>query len=176
MYDYQDILLKCLQELSCFQTFYKLILSIIVFFFFKYSQVCFYLFWLCNQSLLIFRLRITQLEAELARRDQEFSAQEFQLHQLQRELEAKLSQINKLQDAIGYTNGLVHSPPPASFPHLHRRFSVINQGPSRFHRVAVEVHRRLKAKEGVSAEPTSENFCQEVNAAQVSKAVPKDSQ
>lgn len=125
---------------------------------------------------MIFRLRITQLEAELARRDQEFTAQKFHLLQLQRELEAKLSQINKLQDAIGYTNGPGHSPPPASLLHLHRRFSVINQGSRRFQRVAVEVHRRLRAKEGVSAEPTSENFCQEVKAAHVSKAVPKDSQ
>lgn len=127
-------------------------------------------------SFLIVRLRISQLEAELARRDQEFRAQESQLYQLQRELEAKLSQIDKLQDAIGYTNGTGHSPPSASFPHHYRRFSVINQGPSRFHRVAVEVHRRLKAKEGVSAEPTSENFCQEVMVAHVSKAVHKDSQ
>ncbi|CAF92367.1 unnamed protein product, partial [Tetraodon nigroviridis] len=124
----------------------------------------------------VLRLRITHLEAELARRDEEFRAQESQLHQLQRELEAKLCQINKLQDAIGYTNGLGHSPPPAGHPRLHRRFSVINQGPSRFQRVAVEVHRRLKAKEGVSAEPTPENFCQEVKAAHVSKAVPKDPQ
>lgn len=165
---------KCLQKLSCcFQISYKLISSIIVFFF---TFTSLFLVWLWNQSFLIFRLRITQLETELARRDQEFRAQEFQLHQLQRELEAKLSQINKLQDAIGYTNGLGHSPPPVSLPHFHPRFSVINQGPSRFQRVAVEVHRRLKAKEGVSAEPTSENFCQEVKAAHVSKAVPKDSQ
>lgn len=125
---------------------------------------------------MIFRLRITQLEAELLRRDQDFGAQESRLHQLQSELEAKLSQINKLQDALGYTNGLGHSPPPARIPHLHRHVSVINQGPSRFQRVAVEVHRRLKAKEGVSAEPTSENFCQEAKAAHVSNAVPKDSQ
>lgn len=129
------------------------------------------------EPILIFRLRITHLEAALARRDQEFRAQELQLHYLQRELEAKISQIDKLQDAIGYTNSLGRSP-PALCHNSQRRFSVINQGPSRFHRVAVEVHRRLKAKEGVSAEPTSENFCGGLRAAQISnaKAVRKDSQ
>uniref|UniRef100_A0A672ZWB5 cGMP-dependent protein kinase n=1 Tax=Sphaeramia orbicularis TaxID=375764 RepID=A0A672ZWB5_9TELE len=79
------------------------------------------------------------LEAELERRDQEFRAQELQLQHLQRELDAKISQIDKLQDAIGY--------------------NVYTDGPSRFHKVAVEVHRRLKAKEGVSAEPTSDHYC-----------------
>lgn len=44
MYDYQDILLKCLQELSCFQTFYKLILSIIVFFFLNIHKSVFIYF------------------------------------------------------------------------------------------------------------------------------------
>lgn len=130
-----------------------------------------------TEPILIFRLRITHLETELAHRDQEFQAQELQLHHLQRELEAKISQIDKLQDAIGYTNGLGCSP-PALCHHSHHCFSVINQGPSRFHRVAVEVHRRLKAKEGVSAEPTSENFCGGLRAAHISitKAVRKDSQ
>lgn len=171
-----EYIIKTFRKLSCwFQSSYKLI-SLYTIFSLLFFTFFHYLVWLCNQSFLIFRLRITQLEAELARRDQEFRAQEFQLHHLQRELEAKLCQINKLQDAIGYTNGLGHSPTPGSFPHLHRLFSVINQGPSRFHRVAVEVHRRLKAKEGVSAEPTSENFCPEVKAAHISKAVPKDSQ
>uniref|UniRef100_A0A668AIT6 cGMP-dependent protein kinase n=1 Tax=Myripristis murdjan TaxID=586833 RepID=A0A668AIT6_9TELE len=103
-------------------------------------------------------LRIAHLEEELARRNQEFRAQELQLQHLQRELEVKISQIDKLQDAIGYNNNLGRSP-PAPGHHSHRLLSVINQGPSRFHRVAVEVHRRLKAKEGVSAEPTSDNFC-----------------
>lgn len=125
---------------------------------------------------LIFRLRISQLEAALAHKEQEFGAQEYQLYQLQKELEAKISQIDKLQDAIGYTNGPGHSPPHPRLPHHYRRFSVINQGPSHFHRVAVEVHRRLKAKEGVSAEPTSENFCQEVKLVHTSKAVHKDSE
>ena len=103
------------------------------------------------------RLRIAHLEEELARRDQEFRAQELQLLNLQRELEAKVSQIDKLKDAIGYNN--LGRPPPAPLRHSRRLLSVINQGPTRFHRVAVEVHRRLKAKEGVSAEPTSGHFC-----------------
>ncbi|XP_035610074.1 cGMP-dependent protein kinase 2-like isoform X2 [Oncorhynchus keta] len=101
------------------------------------------------------RLRIAHLEEELAQRDQDLKSQELQLQSLQRELEAKVSQIEKLQDAIGY-NSLGRSP---LIPNCHRLLSVINQGPTRFHRVAVEVHRRLKAKEGVSAEPTSGHFC-----------------
>uniref|UniRef100_A0A3Q3LDR0 cGMP-dependent protein kinase n=1 Tax=Mastacembelus armatus TaxID=205130 RepID=A0A3Q3LDR0_9TELE len=130
-----------------------------------------------NEPILIFRLRITHLELELARRDQEFHAQELQLQHLQRELEAKLSQVGKLQDAIGYNNRMGHSQ-PAMCHHNQHRFSVINQGPSRFQRVAVEVHRRLKAKEGVSAEPTSENFCGGFRAAHISitKPVHKDMQ
>ncbi|CAJ1057631.1 cGMP-dependent protein kinase 2 [Xyrichtys novacula] len=104
------------------------------------------------------RMRITHLETELALKDQEFRAQEIQLHNLQRELDAKISQIDKLQDAIGYNSNLCCSS-PAVCRHSCRCFSVINQGSNRFHKVAVEVHRRLKAKEGVSAEPTSDNFC-----------------
>ncbi|XP_016356006.1 cGMP-dependent protein kinase 2 [Sinocyclocheilus anshuiensis] len=103
------------------------------------------------------KMRITHLEEELARRDQELRAKEKRLQSLQRELEAKMSQIDKLQDAIGY-NSLGRSP-PAPLRHSRRLLSVINQGSTRFHRVAVEVHRRLKAKEGVSAEPTSRHFC-----------------
>ncbi|XP_056290833.1 cGMP-dependent protein kinase 2 isoform X2 [Pseudoliparis swirei] len=118
----------------------------------------------------VLRLRITHLEAELAHRDLEFRAQELQIQHLHVELEAKTSQIDKLQDAIGYNTGLGHH-------RGNRRHSVINQGPSRFHRVAVEVHRRLKAKEGVSAEPTSENFCGGFRAAHRStaKSIHKDS-
>ncbi|XP_033998061.1 cGMP-dependent protein kinase 2 [Trematomus bernacchii] len=125
----------------------------------------------------ILRLRITQLEEELARRDQEFRAQELQLQYLQSELEAKVSQVDKLQDAIGYNSSLGCSPQPRR-PRRPPRFSVINQAPSRFHRVAVEVHRRLRAKEGVSAEPTSENFCGGFRAAHTPtvKSVRKDSQ
>ncbi|XP_029962271.1 cGMP-dependent protein kinase 2 [Salarias fasciatus] len=103
----------------------------------------------------VLSLRVAQLEAELTRRDLESEAQQLQIQQLQKELATKISQIDKLQDAIGYNAKLGCSSPGASA----RRFSAIDQGPSRFHRVAVEVHRRLKAKEGVSAEPTSENFC-----------------
>ncbi|XP_047458880.1 cGMP-dependent protein kinase 2 [Mugil cephalus] len=117
----------------------------------------------------IVRLQIIHLEAELARRDHELRAQEVQLQHLQKELEAKISQIDKLQDAIGYNNALGLSP-PALRCHRCRHFSAINQGPSRFHRVAVEVHRRLKAKEGVSAEPTSENFCSGFKASETSIA------
>ncbi|XP_066535037.1 cGMP-dependent protein kinase 2 isoform X2 [Hoplias malabaricus] len=111
--------------------------------------------------------RITRLEEDLAQRDLELQAQELQLQTLQRELEAKMSQIEKLQDAIGY-NGLGRSP-PALARHSHKLLSVINQGPTRFHRVAVEVHRRLKAKEGVSAEPTSGHFCAGYRAQHTSK-------
>ncbi|KAM4591087.1 cGMP-dependent protein kinase 2 isoform 6-T6 [Odontesthes bonariensis] len=106
----------------------------------------------------ILRLRIVHLETELACRNQEFHAQKLKLQHLEKELEAKVSQVEKLQDAICYNKSLGH-PSPALCHHNCRQFSVINQGPSRFHRVAVEVHRRVKAKEGVSAEPTSENFC-----------------
>ncbi|KTF93544.1 hypothetical protein cypCar_00011705 [Cyprinus carpio] len=105
------------------------------------------------------KMRIAHLEEELARRDQELCAQEKRLQSLQRELETKVSQIDKLQDAIGY-NSLRRSP-PAPLRHSRRLLSVINQGSTRFHRVAVEVHRRLKAKEGVSAEPTSRHFCRD---------------
>uniref|UniRef100_A0A672MY11 cGMP-dependent protein kinase n=1 Tax=Sinocyclocheilus grahami TaxID=75366 RepID=A0A672MY11_SINGR len=87
------------------------------------------------------KMRIAHLEEELAWMDQELRTQEKCLQSLQRELEAKVSQIDKLQDAIGY-NSLGRSPP----------------APLR-HSLAVEVHRRLKAKEGVSAEPTSRHFC-----------------
>uniref|UniRef100_A0A3P8UHV6 cGMP-dependent protein kinase n=1 Tax=Cynoglossus semilaevis TaxID=244447 RepID=A0A3P8UHV6_CYNSE len=104
------------------------------------------------------RLRIANLEAALAQRDQEFRAQTHRLQQLQKELEAKVLQIDKLEDAIGYNNTILGRSPPMRCHRSNDFFSVINQGSGRFHQVAVEVHRRLKAKEGVSAEPTSENF------------------
>ncbi|XP_076831412.1 cGMP-dependent protein kinase 2 isoform X2 [Brachyhypopomus gauderio] len=122
------------------------------------------------------KLRITRLEEELALRDQELRAQEQQLQRLQRELVAKVSQIDKLQDAIGY-NSLGRSPRGLA-RHSRRLLSVINQGSTRFHRVAVEVHRRLRAKEGVSAEPTSGRFCdsRKVHPTSVERAhVRKDS-
>ncbi|KAF7219758.1 cGMP-dependent protein kinase 2 [Nothobranchius furzeri] len=124
----------------------------------------------------ILRVRIIHLEAELAHRDQELHAQELQLQHLQKELEAKVSQIEKLQDAICYNKDMV--PSPSALRHLSCHcLSVINQGPSRFHRAALEVHRRLKAKEGVSAEPTSENFCGGLRTSEMSftKALRKDS-
>uniref|UniRef100_A0A4W4ED88 Cyclic nucleotide-binding domain-containing protein n=1 Tax=Electrophorus electricus TaxID=8005 RepID=A0A4W4ED88_ELEEL len=109
------------------------------------------------------------LEEELTRRDQEIRAQEQQLQRLQREVAKKVSQIDKLQDAIGY-NSLGRSPPTLA-RHSRRLLSVINQGSTRFHRVAVEVHRRLKAKEGVSAEPTSGHFCDSRKAHPMSKLI-----
>ncbi|CAG6018214.1 unnamed protein product [Menidia menidia] len=81
------------------------------------------------------------METELAHRNQEFHAQGLKLQHLQKELDAKVAQVEKLQDAIHYNESL------GRFHH----FSVINQAPAQF-------HRRLKAKEGVSAEPTSEHF------------------
>ncbi|RXN24782.1 cGMP-dependent kinase 2-like protein [Labeo rohita] len=121
------------------------------------------------------KIRIAHLEGELARRDQELRAQEKRLQSLQRELEAKVSQIDKLQDAIGYNN--LGRSPPATLRHSRRLLSVINQGSTRFHRVAVEVHRRLKAKEGVSAEPTSRHFCHDHRVHHISteRRIRKDS-
>lgn len=119
-------------------------------------------------------MKIAQLEEEQVQRDRQLRAQELQLQHLEKELEAKMSQIDKLQDAIGYNN-LSCSPPAMHLRHL----SVINQRPPRrFSRVAAEVHRRLKAKEGVSAEPTSEKFFGGLRAANVSTAalVHKDPQ
>ncbi|XP_061692156.1 cGMP-dependent protein kinase 2 isoform X4 [Syngnathoides biaculeatus] len=122
----------------------------------------------------ILRMRLEYLELELAQRDHVLEAQELHLQHLQRELDAKVSQIDKLQDAIGYNNSLGCGPPEL----CHRCFSVINQCPSRFHKVAVEVHQRLKAKEGVSAEPTSENFCGGLRPIHISivKPIRKDSE
>uniref|UniRef100_A0A8C7X1N1 cGMP-dependent protein kinase n=1 Tax=Oryzias sinensis TaxID=183150 RepID=A0A8C7X1N1_9TELE len=116
----------------------------------------------------ILRVRITHLETELARRNQEFQTQELQLQRLQKELETKVSQIEKLQDAIHSHQTLGLSPTPLC-QHSCRRFSAINQG--RFHKVAVEVHRRLRAKEGVSAEPPSaDNFLWRYRPSSVSTA------
>ncbi|CAN9500130.1 unnamed protein product [Ophioblennius macclurei] len=124
----------------------------------------------------ILSLRVTQLEAELVRRDQEFEAQKLQIQHLQKELATKISQIDKLQDAIGYNTKLGCSS-PALYGLTTPCFSAIDEGRSRFHRVAVEVHRRLKAKEGVSAEPTSENFCGGFRTSTISigKAIRKNS-
>ncbi|XP_041123826.1 cGMP-dependent protein kinase 2 isoform X4 [Polyodon spathula] len=92
--------------------------------------------------------RIRGLEEELRLRDERLGA-------LEKELQSKVSQIDKLQDALGY-NSLTLSSPQVS--PSQRLLSVINEGPKRFQQVAAEVHRRLKAKEGVSAEPTSRNY------------------
>ncbi|XP_058891262.1 cGMP-dependent protein kinase 2 [Acipenser ruthenus] len=92
--------------------------------------------------------RIRGLEEELRLRDERLGA-------LEKELQSKVSQIDKLQDALGY-NSLALSSPRVS--PSQRLLSVINEGPKRFQQVAAEVHRRLKAKEGVSAEPTSRNY------------------
>ncbi|KAK0152565.1 cGMP-dependent protein kinase 2 [Merluccius polli] len=106
------------------------------------------------------RLRITHLEEKLAQREKDFQVQELQLRLLRQELDAKCSQVEKLQDALaGYSHANGHplgALPPPPLPLA----SAIDQGSaSRFHRAAVEVHRRLKAKEGVSAEPTSGAYC-----------------
>ena len=115
----------------------------------------------------LLRSRLARLEEVLVQRDREFQAQEAQLQALRHELDAKLAQIDKLQDAIGYNhhgNAPWQGSPPilptagSVARHSRRLLSVINQGPPRFHRVAAEVHRRLRAKEGVSAEPTSCQF------------------
>ncbi|XP_049592051.1 cGMP-dependent protein kinase 2 isoform X2 [Syngnathus scovelli] len=119
----------------------------------------------------ILRMRINCLELELVQRDQALAAQEVQLQHLQRELNAKVSQIDKLQDAIGYNKG------SSSGRACHCRLSVIDEGAGRFRKVAVEDHQRLKAKEGVSAEPTSENFCGGLRPSHISmlKSIRKDS-
>ncbi|XP_077469230.1 cGMP-dependent protein kinase 2 isoform X1 [Stigmatopora argus] len=122
----------------------------------------------------ILRMRINCLELELLQKDKVLESKELQLQHLQRELDAKVSQIDKLQDALGYNSSMVCSPPGL----CHHRFSVINQGPSHFKNVAVEVHQRLKAKEGVSAEPTSDYFCGGLIPSHISvvKAIHKDSE
>lgn len=105
------------------------------------------------------RGRIVHLEEELSNRERELRARDEQLRALQAELEARLAQVHKLQDALG--NQALGSSPSTQPHSSHRLLSVINQGPARFQHVAVEVHRRLRAKEGVSAEPTSGHYCAE---------------
>ncbi|MBN3295847.1 KGP2 kinase, partial [Amia calva] len=101
------------------------------------------------------KAKIVRLEEELGMCDKELEARAKRLCALEKELQAKVSQIDKLQDAIGY-NSVAQS--TAQVSPGERLLSVINEGPTRFHRVAVEVHRRLRAKEGVSAEPTSRHY------------------
>ncbi|XP_069744324.1 cGMP-dependent protein kinase 2 [Narcine bancroftii] len=99
------------------------------------------------------RKKVLGLEEELRKKDEELRKKLEKIQSLEKELKGKLSQIGKLQDAIGY------NPTTVSTVNQHRKLvSVINQGPKRFAQVASEIHRRLKAKEGVSAEPTSRNY------------------
>ncbi|KAK7901685.1 hypothetical protein WMY93_018454 [Mugilogobius chulae] len=72
-----------------------------------------------------------ELEAELRQKEQDFRNR---LDLLQKELDSKTSQIHKLQTAL-------------------------NRAQTSFQQVALEVQHRLRAKEGVSAEPTSQTFC-----------------
>ncbi|XP_069466802.1 cGMP-dependent protein kinase 2-like isoform X2 [Ambystoma mexicanum] len=94
------------------------------------------------------------LEEELRRKWEELKEKDDRIRHLEKELQAKVSQIDKLQDAIGY-NSIPTSPVADQENKLN---SVINQGPSRYGDHTPEVQRRLKAKEGVSAEPTSRKF------------------
>ncbi|XP_051897493.1 cGMP-dependent protein kinase 2 [Pristis pectinata] len=98
------------------------------------------------------RRKILGLEEELRKKDDQLRQKSEKIQSLEKELKGKLSQIAKLQDAIGYNTTSVSTSG-------HKKLvSVINQGPKRFAQVATEIHRRLKAKEGVSAEPTSRNY------------------
>uniref|UniRef100_A0A3B3SH53 cGMP-dependent protein kinase n=1 Tax=Paramormyrops kingsleyae TaxID=1676925 RepID=A0A3B3SH53_9TELE len=90
------------------------------------------------------RARIVHLEEELSNRERELRARDEQLWALQAELEARLAQVHKLQDALG--NQALGSS-PSTQPHSSHRL--------------LSVHRRLRAKEGVSAEPTSGHYCAE---------------
>ncbi|XP_072138120.1 cGMP-dependent protein kinase 2 [Mobula birostris] len=100
------------------------------------------------------RRKILILEEELRRKDDQLRQNSKKIQSLEKELKGKLSQIAKLQDAIGYNSTSVSTP-----VNQHKKLvSVINQGPKRFAQVATEIHGRLKAKEGVSAEPTSWNY------------------
>ncbi|XP_043535155.1 cGMP-dependent protein kinase 2 isoform X3 [Chiloscyllium plagiosum] len=100
------------------------------------------------------RRKIHSLEEELRRKDDQLKQRSEKIKFLEKELKGKLFQINKLQDAIGY-NPVPMDPTVSQHQKL---VSVINEGPRRFAQVATEIHRRLKAKEGVSAEPTSRNY------------------
>ncbi|XP_032868511.1 cGMP-dependent protein kinase 2-like isoform X1 [Amblyraja radiata] len=96
------------------------------------------------------RGKIITLEEELRMKDEQLRQTLETIQSLEKELKGKLSQIGKLQDAIGSNT--------SSANQYKKLVSVINQGPKRFAQVATEIHRRLKAKEGVSAEPTSRNY------------------
>ncbi|XP_006004993.1 cGMP-dependent protein kinase 2 [Latimeria chalumnae] len=98
--------------------------------------------------------KVLSLEEALRKKDEELKFKDEKLKRLEKELKAKVSQIDKLQDAIGYNGG----PLSPTGNQSNKLLSIINEGPKRFEQVAAEVHRRLKAKEGVSAEPTSWNY------------------
>ncbi|XP_059802406.1 cGMP-dependent protein kinase 2 [Hypanus sabinus] len=107
-----------------------------------------------SEALDTLRRKILGLEEELRRKDDQLRQKSKKIQSLEKELKGKLSQIAKLQDAIGY-----NSTSGSTAVNQHKKLlSVINQGPKRFAQVATEIHRRLKAKEGVSAEPTSWNY------------------
>ncbi|XP_038639137.1 cGMP-dependent protein kinase 2 isoform X1 [Scyliorhinus canicula] len=98
--------------------------------------------------------KILRLEEELKKKDVQLKQNSEKIKFLEKELKGKLSQIDKLQDAIGYNTA-----PVSNTIKRHKKLvSVINEGPKRFAQVATEIHQRLKAKEGVSAEPTSWNY------------------
>ncbi|XP_040293551.1 cGMP-dependent protein kinase 2-like [Bufo bufo] len=93
------------------------------------------------------------LEEELRQRWKELQEKDEKIRQLEKELETKSIQIDKLQDAIGYN---VQLSPKGS--QRKKLLSVINQGPAQNNEKATDTHRRQKAKEGVSAEPTSRHY------------------
>ncbi|KAM4636554.1 cGMP-dependent protein kinase 2-like [Discoglossus pictus] len=94
------------------------------------------------------------LEEELRQRWKELQEKDDKIRQLEKELETKNVQIDKLQDAIGYNN----TPLSPKGSQRKKLLSVINQGPAQYNEKATDAHRRQKAKEGVSAEPTSRHY------------------
>ncbi|XP_063291376.1 cGMP-dependent protein kinase 2-like [Pelobates fuscus] len=94
------------------------------------------------------------LEEELKQKWKELQEKDDKIKQLEKELELKSVQIDKLQDAIGYNN--IQLSPIGS--QKKKLLSVINQAPALYNEKAPEIHRRQKAKEGVSAEPTSRHY------------------
>ncbi|XP_077310688.1 cGMP-dependent protein kinase 2-like isoform X2 [Lithobates pipiens] len=93
------------------------------------------------------------LEEELRQRWKELQEKDEKIRHLEKELETKSIQIDKLQDAIGYN---IQVSPKGS--QKKKLLSVINQGPAQHNEKATDTHRRQKAKEGVSAEPTSRHY------------------
>lgn len=93
------------------------------------------------------------LEEELRQKWKELQEKDDKIIQLEKELETKSIQIDKLQDAVGLNIEL--SPKGSQRKKL---LSVINQGPAQYNEKATDTHRRQKAKEGVSAEPTSRHY------------------